>query len=128
VFDGDVVNLLLVSWCRPLFSAALIAVVECSGGDDAAKNALCAPVGIPERPVDWLRMWATTLGNLGRWTQHPEVGAWLRSTRLSVPATLLGGAGPTDAAGMALLQRYPVAARAAMANLPRLMATQPPNG
>jgi hypothetical protein len=127
VFDGEVVNLLLVSLCRPLFSAAVIAVVESSDGDAAAKNALCAPVGIPERPGDWLRMWATTLGNAGRWAQHPQVGAWLRTTRLGVPAVLLDGASPTEA-DLALLQRYPVAARAAMANLPRLLAAQAPAG
>jgi hypothetical protein len=128
VFDGEVVNLLLVSWCRPLFSAALIAVVECAGGDDASKNDLCAPVGVPERPIDWLMMWAATLSNTEAWAKHPQVSAWLKSTRLNAMTTLLDGASPAEPASAALAQRYPAAARAAMANLPRLLAAARASG
>jgi hypothetical protein len=123
VFDGDVVNLLLVSWCRPMFSAALIAHVENTVSDTTEKNALCAPVGIPERPADWLTMWDVTLANTGRWRQQPKMDAWVKSTRLNAVSTLLNGQVPADQDSLALIGRYPALARAAAANLPRLLAT-----
>jgi hypothetical protein len=43
VFDGDTVNLLMVRFCQPLFSAALIAYVESHENVLTEKNALARP-------------------------------------------------------------------------------------
>ncbi len=76
VFDGEGrINLLMVRTCQPLFSAALIAYVECHHDDLAEMNALCRVVPSPERPGDWLRMWAVSLANGGRWAQDPRLKA-----------------------------------------------------
>jgi len=67
VFDGERINLLMVRWCAPTFSAALIAFVESHVGDEAERNALCTVVPSPEVPADWVRMWAVSLANGARW-------------------------------------------------------------
>lgn len=121
VFDGDTINLLMVSGCRPTFSAALIGRVEATDADAREKNALCTPMPSPRRPSDWLLLRALTLAAGQRWRQHPEVHAWLKSNRLDSMAVLAGGARPVDPAGNALLRESARRAQAAAANLPRLL-------
>ena len=122
VFDGTRINLLMVRFCQPLFSAALIAFVESHLEDDAARNALCAVVPSPEVPRDWLRMWAATLANGARWRQHPALNAWLMKCRLNGQAVMARGVLPEDDARMALLRETGVKAGAAAARLPALLA------
>lgn len=122
VFDGARINLLMVRWCQPLFSAAVIAFVESHVGDDAARNALCAVVPSPETPSDWVRMWAATLTNTGRWRAHPALSAWLTQCRLNSQAVLTRGISPDDGARMALLVATGKKAGEAAARLPALMA------
>lgn len=125
VFDGDTLHLLMISACRPLFSAALIARIECTAASDAEKNALATPVPTPERPADWLRLRALTLANAQRWSRHPEIRAWLRACRLEPTATLLDGVAPDDPTVRELLRERAQKVQAAAANLPRLLATLP---
>lgn len=51
VFDGDRINLLMLRWCQPLFSAAVIAYVESHFHDPAEMNGLCAVVPIDRKSV-----------------------------------------------------------------------------
>jgi hypothetical protein len=122
VFDGARINLFMVRFCQPLFSASLIAFVESHVEDDAARNALCAVVPSPETPADWLRMWAVTLANTGRWRQNPALNGWLAQCRLNAPAVMARGVRPDDAARMALLKETGIQASAAAARLPALIA------
>jgi hypothetical protein len=123
VFDGDRINLLMVRTCQPLFSAALIAYVERHITDPIEKNALCTVVPSPERPIDWLRMWAVTLANTTRWRQHAGLQAWLMQCRLNGFAVYLRGVKPDDSARLALLQQMGAKAGAARARLPALLAS-----
>lgn len=123
VFDGDTIHLLMIQACRPLFSAALIARVECLDADADEKNALATPVPSPVQPSDWLRLRALTLVNAQRWSRQPEIKDWLRSCRLDLVATLLGGRSPDDPAVRGLLRERALKVQAAAANLPRLLAT-----
>lgn len=123
VFEGDRINLLMVRTCQPLFSAALIAYVESHVTDPAEKNALCTVVPSPERPIDWLRMWAVTLANTARWRQHAGLQAWLMQCRLNAMAVYLRGVKPDDTARLALLQQMGAKAGAAGAKLPALLAS-----
>jgi hypothetical protein len=123
VFDGDRINLFMVRTCQPLFSAALIAYVESHVTDPAEKNALCTVVPSPERPIDWLRMWAVTLANTARWRQHAGLQAWLMQCRLNGFAVYLRGVKPDDSARLALLQQMGAKAGAAGAKLPALLAS-----
>lgn len=121
VFDGDVINLLMISWCRPTFSAALIAHIENTLADEAEKNALCTPAPTPERPADWLLLWAVGLQNAQRWARHPLVNPWLKASRLNSTSVLMNGVRPVEPAHLALVRDSAAKAQAAAANLPRLL-------
>ena len=122
VFDGPRINLFMVRHCQPLFSAAVIAFVESQVHDDAERNALCAVTPSPEVPQDWLRMWAVSLANAGRWRKHPALQAWLMRCRLNGQAVMVRGVAPDDSARMALLMATGKQAGEAAARLPALLA------
>lgn len=122
VFDGARINLFMVRFCQPLFSAALIAFVESHVEGDAERNALCAVVPSPELPRDWMRMWAATLANTARWRQHPALNAWLMKCRLNGQAVMARGLSPDDSARIALLLQTGAKAGEAAARLPALLA------
>jgi hypothetical protein len=122
VFDGARINLFMVRFCQPLFSAALIAFVESHVEDEAERNALCAVVPSPEVPHDWMRMWAATLANTARWRAHPALNAWLMKCRLNGQAVMARGVSRDDVARMALLHETGVRAAEAAARLPALLA------
>jgi hypothetical protein len=123
IFDGDQINLLMVRWCQPVFSAALIAYVESHVADPAEQNALCRLVPSPEHPIDWLRMWAVTLANMTSWRQNAGLNAWLSQCRLNSQNAIMRGMRPDDTAKLALLQESGAKAAAAAARLPALLAT-----
>ena len=122
VFDRPRINLMMVRWCQPILSAALIAFVESHVEGDDARNELCAVVPSPEVPRDWLRMWAVSLRNASRWRQHPALNARLTKCRLNGQAVMARGVAPDDAARMALLQETGAQAGRAAERLPALLA------
>lgn len=123
VFDGNRINLLMVRWCQPLFSAALIAFVESHFNDPAELNGLCTVVPSPERPIDWLRMWAVTLANTARWQQNEQVKAWLRQCRLNNVVAMMRGVRPDDTAKFERLKESAAKAAAAASKLPMLLSS-----
>lgn len=123
VFDRDHINLLMVRWCQPLFSAAVIAWVESHRDSEAEQNALCTVVPSPERPTDWLRMWQVTLANATRWRQDDALHAWLSQCRLNSSVAMTRGLDLKDPAHKALIKHSAVRAAAAAARLPELLAT-----
>lgn len=122
VFDGERINLFMVRFCQPLFSAALIAFVESHVEGNDARNALCAAVPSPERPHDWMRMWAVSLLNASRWREHPALRAWLATCRLNSQAVQVRDVLPDDRLRMALLKQAGSQAGLAAQRLPALMA------
>jgi hypothetical protein len=112
----------MVRFCQPLFSAALIAYVESHETGLTAKNALCTPVPSPERPADWLLMWAATLANTARWRANPGLRAWLAQCRLNNMTAVLRGVKPDDSAKLALLQESGAKAGLAATKLPALIS------
>jgi hypothetical protein len=88
VFQGHRIVPQYVRRCSPTFSAAFIAHLEATLDDEAAKNALCQPVPVPQVPTDWLRMHLQTAKNQLRWSQHPGLQAWLRGSRLEAYSAL----------------------------------------
>jgi hypothetical protein len=114
-------------WVRSfgtVFSAALIAHIEATfGDDDEAKNALCVPISPPTLATDWLRMLAVSMGNGQRWARHPQLAQWLATSRLNGMFHAMINVRPDDAEKVALLQRYRDAIKPGMARLQQLMAT-----
>ena len=102
------------------FSAALVAHVEVAFGNDAEKNAMCAPVPLPEQPIDWLCMTVVAMANQQRWSHDAGVRAWLAASRLDH----IGGASATgdEAEMQSLRQRYRQCAGPAVARLTELLA------
>lgn len=84
VFTGETITLQTVRTCQPVFSAAVIAHVEAAYGDDATRNAFCAPVPNPEVPVDWLRMMLVYNRNQLQWFDDPAMMDWLDGARLNI--------------------------------------------
>jgi len=82
VFDGNRITLQFVRFCQPVFSAAFIGHIEAAFEDEAEKNAICQPQAIPNVPRDYLEVMRVEFANRLRWTQYPQLGAWLAQTRL----------------------------------------------
>ncbi len=82
VFQGPHIVLQMVRACQPVFSAALIARVETTLDDEAAKNSLCpATMMLMDRPR-WLEMLAFNMANQQRWTRDEGLAKWLVKARL----------------------------------------------
>jgi hypothetical protein len=120
IFNGGTVMPQVVRTCMATFSAALVAHVEVAFGNDAEKNAMCAPVPLPEQPIDWLRMTVVATANQLRWSRDAGVRAWLAASRLDH----IGGNGATadEAEMQSLRQRYRQGAGPAVARLTELLA------
>lgn len=122
VFQDEVLNLLMVRFCQPLFSGSLIAWVEAHVEGLREQNAMCMPVPGPERPIDYLRMWLPTLANAARWQEHPGLRDWLRQCRLNGQVVVLRGVemGPDV---QELLKTVGAKAAQAAQHIPPLLAT-----
>jgi hypothetical protein len=119
IFNGDTIMPQVVRTCTSTFSAALVAHIEAAFGSDGEKNEMCAPVPLPERPLDWLRMALVAMANQARWARDPGVRAWLAASRLNH----LGGEGAAadEAEMQTLRQRYRECAGPAIARMNELL-------
>ena len=82
VFERDRITLQSVVMCQPVFSAAVIAMVELRHGDDEAlKNDRMKPVPHPEVPRDWFACNLTMFENMDKWKPYTW---WLLRNRLSL--------------------------------------------
>ena len=86
-------------------------------------NALCTVVPSPERPSDWLRMWAVTLGNTARWQQNEQLRVWLSQCRLNNVVAMMRGVKPDDTAKFDRMKELAMKAAAAASKLPTLLAS-----
>jgi hypothetical protein len=121
IFNGSTIMPQPVRTCMTTFSAALVAHVEVTFGSDSEKNAMCAPVPVPERPLDWLRMALVALANQGRWARDAGMRTWLAGSRLNH----LGGEGAAadEAEMQSLRQRYRQCAGPAVVRLNELLVS-----
>ncbi len=121
-FAGNAINIQMLRTCQPVFSAALTAHIELTFQSDAEKNALCQPVPLPERPIDWLRMWAVNLSNSHHWGQNENLRTWLGQSHLDGMSAAIARIPPTETAKIAQLNRYRAARSKAVVNVQRLLA------
>jgi hypothetical protein len=124
IFDRDRINLQMVRWCQPAFSAAVAAFVESLSIPEFEKAALCAPVPAPQVPRDWLVIWLETIKNMSRWAQNERLTAWLKQCRLNTTAVYLRGVDLAQPAKLALLEELRDKAKLAAAKLPQLLASE----
>ena len=123
VWSGDRIT---PQWLRTfgtVFSAALIAHVEATVGDDAEKNALCTPIVPPTLATDWLRMLEVSMKNQQRWSRQPQLQQWLAESRLNSMFHSAGRIQAHETEKIAVMQRYRQAIKPAVARLSELIAT-----
>lgn len=84
VFNGNHITLQPVRRCQQVFSAAFVAHVEATYGDDEAKNKLCRPIQHPNEPLDYLIGVYQMNRNQLRWAAEEKTGAWLQEARLDL--------------------------------------------
>ena len=122
VFDGDTINLNLIRPFQPLFGAALIAFLETKVPDAAARAACTHTVNFHDTPAQYVAEMLPAMMNQGAWSKVPPVKEWMERTRLQAMNHLMTGFDPTDSAKMELLMRFGPAAKAAVGNIPKLLA------
>ncbi|KFZ20439.1 hypothetical protein V501_00141 [Pseudogymnoascus sp. VKM F-4519 (FW-2642)] len=90
VFLGNQITLQSVRQCQQVFSAAFIAHVEATyGNDEIKKNWLCRVIPHPDEAMDYLIVNIQTHKNGLRWNAEPQTVAWLAQSRLDWFGTLL---------------------------------------
>jgi NAD(P)-binding Rossmann-like domain len=122
IFQDHRIVLQLVRLPQPAFSAALVAYVEAHYDDDAQKNRLCGTVPFPHTLADYPRAMLANMGNQFQWGQDKVLRSWIRDSRLDGFGKLMTGVDPQDAEKQAILARLKEQAKAAIVNLPRLIA------
>jgi hypothetical protein len=123
IFEHNRINLQMVRWCQPAFSAATVAFVESLDIPVLEKAALCTPVPAPEVPRDWLVIWLETIKNMSRWAQNERLGAWLKQCRLNTTTVYTRGVDLADPSKLALVEQLRDKAKLAAVKLPQLLAS-----
>jgi hypothetical protein len=123
VFAERMITLQPVRTCQQCFSSALIAHVDLSYETDARKNALCKPIALPIRNVDWLHMFIANIANQSLWNADAGLRSWIASCRLDVN---YGRRSALSAEEGALLQRFKAAVGPAVAKATQLLAARTP--
>ncbi|MEG1626175.1 FAD/NAD(P)-binding protein [Pseudomonas sp.] len=121
VFEDNRINVLTISSYQILFSAAVIAYVECHLNDPSQMNKLCAVVAPPHLPEDWLKMWAVYLDNQRQWKHHAGLSSWLAQCHLHLLPSVLKAIQEGDPEKIAVLNRFAQARKKALENMPMLL-------
>jgi NAD(P)-binding Rossmann-like domain len=123
IFQPNKIVLQVVRAPLPTFSAATIAYVEAHYPDDAVRNKLCADVPFPQTLADYPRTMMVTMMNQMQWSQDKTLRNWMRDTRLDGFGKLMSNIDPSDAEKLTIMTNFRTQAMAAMANMPKLLAT-----
>jgi hypothetical protein len=97
--------------------------VEAHYDDDAAKNKLCAPVPLPDDLKSYLPATMTSMMNQFAWGQDKALRAWIHNSRLDGFGKVIAAVDQQDQEKMAILEKFKTCAKAAIGNIPRLMAS-----
>lgn len=122
IFSDDGLKLQSVRTCQQVFSAAFIAHIEASYGNDEEKNALTQVVPHPDSALDFLRCALVNDANGAKWAADPALTAWLQQARLDGFSRDFAAEPPTQAEQQ-YIQRIGASDAAASANLQRLLDT-----
>ena len=122
IFNGNKLTLQMVRIPQPAFSAALVAYVEAHYNDDAAKNKLCTPVPLPDDLPSYLPTTLVSMMNQFAWGQDKALRSWIHNSRLDGFGKVISAVDQQDLEKMAILEKFKTYAKAAAANIPRLIA------
>ena len=121
VFQGDRILIQLLRVPLVTLSAAVTALVEVHGTDDAHKNQLCTPVPFPKNLAGYAQSMMGSMMNQFHWSQDKVLRQWVRHSRLDGFAKMVAELDPADADKQAVLASLRTHSMAAMANMPKLM-------
>lgn len=117
VFQDGLITPQMARLPQPAFSAALIAHLEARGDSDEAKNALCAPIPLPDRLDLFPAVTMANMMNQFAWSQDKELRAWIRDCRLDGFGKVVASVTAEEADKRAILEQFPVASMRAIANI-----------
>jgi hypothetical protein len=117
IFQDGLITPQMVRMPQPAFSAALIAYIEAHYSDDAAKNALCAPVALPDTLAQYPSAQLGNMMNQFAWSQDKKLRNWIRECRLDGFGKLIAAVTPEATAHMDVLAQFPAASMGAVANI-----------
>ncbi|MCI5045731.1 MAG: hypothetical protein MRY72_13630 [Aquisalinus sp.] len=124
IFQDDLIVPQTVRPYQPVFSAAFIAHVEATYGDnEEKKNSICNVVPLPNHDTDWLKMQTLFMMNQYNWSRDPEIRAWLYDNRLDGFTQLVQDVKEDDTDKIAILKRLRENAMPAMAKLQQYVAS-----
>jgi NAD(P)-binding Rossmann-like domain len=124
VFSETTISPQFIKPLQSVFSAALIAHIEAAnqGSSDDEKNFLCAPVLIPDKPIDWLLLLAAGLSNQGRWSKNEDIRNWMANTRLDPFSSQGRAIKATETDKLSLVKRYGTNVGPALENMKKLLS------
>jgi len=122
VFTDDRITLQAVRWCAPAFSAALIAHLEATKDDTAAKNMLSAPLPYPDRAVDWIPVFLGNMIHEFMCRSDAEVRSWAARCRLNPGASIAAYGNPKEEPWKRQFERMKQLGPAAVEKLQRFAA------
>jgi hypothetical protein len=122
VFTESKITLQALRWCAPNFSAALIAHLEATRDDLAAKNVLSRPIPYPETANDWIRVCLGHMLNDFVCRSDGELRAWANRCRMNPAAAVAQHASPKEEPWRSAIERMREHGAAAVAKLQRFEA------
>lgn len=122
VFQEDRIVLQTIRIVQPVFSASVIAYVECNYSDDEKKNALCPVVPLPDLATDWIKVQAAAMMNQFIWSQEKPLRRWIRDNRLDGYSGMIQNIGEDDTEKLEIMGRLRSAAMPAMGKLQQYIA------
>ena len=123
IFQDQHITLQLVRIPQPAFSAALVAYVEAHYESDDAKNKLCTPVPFPDGLNTYPHSTMVSMMNQFAWGQDKALRTWIHNSRLDGFSKIIASVDPLDVEKMAILDKFKTYAKAAIGNMPKLMAS-----
>jgi hypothetical protein len=121
VFEGDRITLQMVRFPQIPFSAALCAFLEAELESDDEKNALTAPLPLPDTVSDYIKSLMPDMMNRYACSKHPKVREWVSQSRLDGYSRIAAAVAPEDDKRRAILAEVKAASMAGAANLPTLL-------
>jgi len=122
IFQGNKITPQLVRIPLPTFSAALVAYVEAHYESDAQKNQLCTPVPFPDDLESYPHSTLVSMMNQSAWNQDKALRSWIHNSRLDGFGKVIAAVDQQDMEKIAILEKFKIYAKAAVGNMPRLMA------
>jgi|TARA_R110000796_G_scaffold68025_2_gene156017 hypothetical protein len=122
IFSGNTITIQSVRTAQLVFSAALIAHVECQYSDENFKNEICREIPMPDHDTDWIKNNAISMMNQYKWSKNPELSEWLYNNRLDGFSHLVANISPDDIEKNEILDRISQSIKPAMAKIQEFAA------